>query len=76
MDKVHHDHMTLMVKKTKQQIIKSVICKNVSHTCKSLLTLKAPTTTAADGIYKYFFNVFLEKIRLDVSSSLLGRGFT
>ena len=32
------------------------------------LTLKAPITTAADDIHKYFFIVFLEKIRLDVSS--------
>ena len=33
-----------------------------------LLTLKAPITTAADDIHKYFFIVFLEKKRLDVSS--------
>ena len=31
------------------------------------LTLKAPITTAADDIQKYFFIVFSEKIRLDVS---------
>ena len=31
------------------------------------LTLKAPITTAADDIHKYF-SLFLEKIRLDVSS--------
>ena len=32
------------------------------------LTLKAPITTAADDIHKYFFIFFPEKIRLDVSS--------
>ena len=32
------------------------------------LTLKAPVTTAADDIHKYFFIVFSEKTRLDVSS--------
>ena len=40
------------------------MCKNVG--C-SLLTLEAPITTAADDIHKYF-SLFLEKIRLDVSS--------
>ena len=33
-----------------------------------MLTLKAPITTAADDIHKYFFHCFSEKIRLDVSS--------
>ena len=37
------------------------------------LTLKAPITTAADDICKYFFNCFSEKIRLDVSSESSGR---
>ena len=39
------------------------------------LTLKAPITTAADDIHKYFFFVFSEKIRLDISceSSALQR---
>ena len=32
------------------------------------LTLKAPITTAADDIHKYFFHCFSEKTRLDVSS--------
>ena len=32
------------------------------------LTLKAPITTAADDIHKYFFHCFSEKIRLDVAS--------
>ena len=32
------------------------------------LFLKAPITTAADEIYKYFFHCFLEKIRFDVLS--------
>ena len=31
------------------------------------LTLKAPITTAADDIYKYFFIVFSENVRLDIS---------
>ena len=32
-----------------------------------------PITTAADDIHKYFFIVFLEKIRLDVSSESSAR---
>ena len=39
----------------------------------SILTLKAPVTTAADDIHTFSF--FSEKIRLDVSSEI-GRGFT
>ena len=30
-------------------------------------TLKAPFTTAAHDIYEYFFIIFSEKIRLDIS---------
>ena len=37
------------------------------------LTLKVPITTAADDTYKYFFNCFSEKIRLDVSSESSAR---
>ena len=33
-----------------------------------MLTLKAPVMTAAEDIHKYFFIVFSERIRLDVSS--------
>ena len=36
------------------------------------LTLKAPSTTAADDIHKYFFHCFSEKISLDVSSESSG----
>ena len=43
------------------------------HLQGSCLTLKAPITTAADDIYKYFFHCFLEKIRLDVSSESSAR---
>ena len=39
----------------------------------SVLTLKAPITTAADDIHKYFFHCFSEKIRLDVSSESFAR---
>ena len=42
-------------------------------TSNRLLTLKAPNTTAADDIHKYFFIVFQEKIRLDVSSKSSAR---
>ena len=38
-----------------------------------VLTLKTPVTTAADDIHKYVFNVFSEKIRLDVSSESSAR---
>ena len=34
----------------------------------NLLTLKAPVTTAADDIHKFFFHRFSEKIPHDVSS--------
>ena len=37
------------------------------------LTLKVPITTVADDIHKYFFIVFSEKIRLDVSSESSAR---
>ena len=41
------------------------------------LTLKAPITTAADDIYKYFFNVFQRNEDLIFHGNLLlGRGFT
>ena len=42
--------------------------KSSSQQWKSPLALKAPITTAGDNIHKYFFIVFSEKIRLDVSS--------
>ena len=43
----------------------------------SYLTLKAPITTAADDIYKYFFIVFQRKYDLMFQvTPLLGRGFT
>ena len=37
------------------------------------LTLKAPITTAADDIHKYFFIVFSQKIRLDITSESSAR---
>ena len=37
------------------------------------LILKAPVTTAADDIHKYFFIVFQRKLRLDVSSESSAR---
>ena len=40
---------------------------------KSKLSMKAPITTAADDIYKYFFHCFSEKVRLDVSSECSAR---
>ena len=39
----------------------------------NILTLKAPVTTAADDIHKYFSLFFSEKIRLDVSSESSAR---
>ena len=44
----------------------SLPCMSFMKLCK--FTLKAPITTAADDIHKYFFNVFQQKIMLDVSS--------
>ena len=38
-----------------------------------LIILKAPVTTAADDIHKYFFIVFSEKITLDISSESSAR---
>ena len=43
------------------------------HFLSPKLTLKTPITTAADGIHKYFFDCFSEKIRLDVSSEAPAR---
>ena len=37
------------------------------------LTLKVPIAIAADNIHKYFFIVFSEKIRLDVSTESSAR---
>ena len=37
------------------------------------LALKAPITTAADDIHKYFFIVFSRKIKLDVASESSAR---
>ena len=56
-----------------------ILASEVTETCSSisrttlatLLTLKAPITTTADDIY--FFLVFSEKIRLDVSSESSAR---
>ena len=39
----------------------------ISKALHTSLTGKAPITTAADDIHKYFFVVFSEKIRLDVA---------
>ena len=39
----------------------------------TLSTFKAPITTAADDFQKYFFIVFSEKIRFDVSSESSAR---
>ena len=39
----------------------------------TMFTLKATIMTAADDIHKYFFIVFSEKIRLDVSSESSAR---
>ena len=40
-----------------------------------ILTLKAPITAASDDIHKYFFIVFLDKIRLDISCESSDGGF-
>ena len=46
----------------------------IARTCPDqILTLKAPIMTAADDIHNYFFIVFSEKIRLDVSSESSAR---
>ena len=59
---------------TLQRHIFAVIESNfITDNEKVNLTLKAPITTAADDIHKYFFIVFLEKIRLDVSSESSAR---
>ena len=42
-------------------------CPKIVQTQANRLTFKAPITTAADGIYKYFFILFSEKIILDIS---------
>ena len=38
-----------------------------------LLTFKAPVTTTAEDIHKYFFIVFQRKLRLDASSESSAR---
>ena len=39
----------------------------------NVFTFKAPITTAADDLHKYFFHCFSEKIWLDVSSESSAR---
>ena len=51
------------------RITDQTVSSHFSH----VLTLKAPITTAADDIQKYFFHCFPEKIRLDVSSESSAR---
>ena len=55
----------------KPQILLSVIKMGEKHG--DMLTFKAPITTAADNIHKYFLIFFSEKIRLDVSSESSAR---
>ena len=49
-----------------------IIALNSGEVKRSSLTLKAPITTAADDIHKYFY-CFSEKISLDVSSESSAR---
>ena len=57
--------------------IKNSLVKWLRVLTSSLLTLKAPITTAGDYIHKYFFIVFQRKLDLMLQvNPLLGRGFT
>ena len=50
----------------------TLLSRSMTNRSTGFLTLKAPITTAADDIHKYFFN-FSEKIRLDASSESSAR---
>ena len=58
-----------MLRQSSDFIIKSYSVFRNSY----VLTLKAPITTTADDIHKYFFIFFSEKIRRDVSSESSAR---
>ena len=49
------------------------ICDNDRTNIYMILTIRAPITAVADDIHKYFFIVFSEKTRLDVSSESSAR---
>ena len=49
------------------------LCSSFLSECLEKLTLKAPITTAADDIHKYFFLCFSGKIRLEFSSESSAR---
>ena len=46
------------------------IYRHVHEIIKMMLTIKAPINTAADNVLKYFLNIFLETIRLDIPCEL------
>ena len=53
------------------------ILKHITVVPYKILTFKAPITTAADNIHKYFFTVYQRKKDLMLQvNPLLGRGFT
>ena len=52
-------------------------CKLQPPAVEMILTLKAPITTAADDIHKFYFIAFQRKLNLMFQvNPLLGRGFT
>ena len=68
---------TKMPLENQPHIIRPAIILRMGYSVYSVyiyqLTLKAPITTAADDIHKYFFHCFSEKMRLDVSSESSAR---
>ena len=65
--------MTIIVKTKLQFCLYFLLKQSFSPASEYRSTLKAPVTTAADDIHKYFFIVFQRKRRLDVSSKSSAR---
>ena len=61
------------MKLTEQFLLKAYPFALIFRVITVIFTLKAPITSAADNIHKYFFIVFSEKTRLDVSSESSAR---
>ena len=62
-----------MLKLSNYCLLFTLFCPNTPSITLHILTLKAQITTAAEDIHKYFFIVFAEKIRLDVSREYSAR---
>ena len=61
--------MSILLPDLSTKFRNSLKCMNLSQyiNASPVLTIRVPFTAAADGIHKYFFIVFFQEIRLDIS---------